>query len=422
MLKEIHLKIWAVSMLSVFLVLMTVLIAVYELNHHKMMEIADYTLSYLAEHQGSFPKDMDKEESPDEVEKQRAAILAYLKEAPELPFESRFFVVEIGSDGICLSAQVGRIAAVNEVEAIQLAAEAIKSDHNSGTIRRFRYVIRSEEGFKRVIFLDISRSLWTLNNFRRQSFFVASFSLLAILILSYLFSRWAMRPIAAVEVQQKAFVSNAGHELKTPLSVIEADIYLLEAELGNNEWLDDLKLQTSRLRRLTQQLIFLSRSEEVRLEAERQPIDFIPLINDLLKHFKALSELEGKRLEFHSELESATILGETGLLEELCIILIDNAFKYGAPERPIEVRVLEAPRHHLILEVENHLPEAVQIEVEKLFRRFQRGNAARTTDGSFGLGLAIAEAIVQRHDGNIEASQPSADCFRIRVKLPRIEA
>lgn len=409
MIKRLRIRFIVVSMLSLLLVLLLIMGTVNLLNYRKVVQEADETLLILQENGGIFPKKeggkwMQEEPGPRPM-------------SPELPYESRYFSVLLSSAGDVISADTGKIAAIDTETAVAFAQRLWQSGRTHGFISHYRYARQIGEEGVRFIFLDCGRSLDTFRSFLLASCVISLIGLLAVLGLIALFSKRIVRPVAESYEKQKRFITDAGHELKTPLTIIDADAAVLEMEVGESDWLRDIQAQTKRLAGLTSDLIYLSRMEE---ENQLRIIDFplSDLAEETVRSFQAMAKLQGKR--FTAEIEPMlSFHGDEKEIRQLLSILLDNALKYSEPEGWISF-VLKRQEKKLLLSVENSTRAALPDRLEQLFDRFYRAEQSRNSQtGGYGLGLSIAKAIVQAHKGRIYALHSGKDALRIEVLLPQ---
>lgn len=227
--------------------------------------------------------------------------------------------------------------------------------------------------------------------------------LAAVFALSALISGRAVRPIVESFQRQKQFITNAGHELKTPLSIINANADVLRLTHGDSQWVDSIQHQTRRMSRLIQEMLRLARLEE-HSAAQFAPVDLSALTEELAADFSVLAQQGGKRFSCTIQ-PDLRLQGDEARLRELLSILLDNAVKYSTPEGRISL-TLEKHGRRPLLRVSNAVeaPFSDQ-QLAHLFDRFYRCDDSRSTQtGGYGLGLAIAREIAQRHKGRLTAS------------------
>ena len=257
-------------------------------------------------------------------------------------------------------------------------------------------------------------------NFRTTllaSLALAAAGLGAVLVLLLILSSRIVRPVAESYEKQKRFITDAGHELKTPMTIIGADADLLEMECGENQWLADIRRQTQRLTGLTNDLIYLSRMEE---QPGLQRIEF-PLSDvaeEMAASFLAPARSQGKGLSI-AVAPMLSFTGEEKSIRQLISILLDNALKYSPEGGELSLR-LERQGRSLLLTVSNTLEQPIaREEMACFFDRFYRGDQSRNQAGGYGLGLSIARSIVSAHRGKIRAeSSGDGHTLSVVVTLP----
>ncbi len=400
-----------VSVCSVAAVLFVILGVVNWMNYRQVVEDVDRILDILAENNGSFPERGVPEEEP---ERDRRGAPPGI--SPETPYESRYFTVYFNEDEDVIRADVGRIAAVDESEAVAYAEEVNKRPGNRGFLHNYRYVKTDEGGTPMVIFLDCGRSLAQVRGFLTVSASVAAAGTGAVFLLLILFSKRAVKPYVESYEKQKRFITDAGHEIKTPLTIIDADAEIIVLETGENEWVEDIRKQIQRLKELTEDLIFLSKMEERRGDAECVEFPISEVALETARSFQSLAMLQGKMFESCVE-PLVSYTGEMKNIQRLFSILLDNALKYSPEGGRISFR-LERRGRNIYINVSNTADFISREHLAHLFDRFYRVDASRNSQtGGHGIGLSIAKAIVSAHKGRITAASPDGKSLTIQVIL-----
>ena len=418
MIKKLRFKFIAVSMLSLTFVLVVILGSIHWMSYRKTIGEADDILSVLAVNHGMFPQ-MDaapRKEMPQDISPKDGTLRKHNFSA-ETPYESRFFSVLIGDEGKVLSVDIGKIAAVDQTTAEAYAVDVWKSGKSKGFCDSYRFTLIKEPSGTRVIFLDCGRSLSTFHTMLLSSFFISLLGLSAVLLLLILFSGRIIKPVAESYEKQKRFITDAGHEIKTPLTIIGADADLLEMEFGESEWLTDLRRQTNRLSNLTNDLIYLSRMDEEKPRLQMIEFPLSDMMEEITQSFQSLIKSQNKQLIAEiSPMISFT--GDEKAIRQLLSILLDNAIKYSPEEGTICVK-LEKENHAVKLLVSNTTIQPIEIgSLKHLFDRFYRLDGSRSSStGGYGLGLAIAHSIVTAHRGKIWAESPKENFLRIHVSM-----
>lgn len=425
MIKKLRIKFIAASMLSLALVLLVILGGINVMSYRKVVSDADAILSVLASNQGMFPQRLPQAEdgSPrKDFPQNNAGDNGNLHKrgfSDETPYESRFFSVLLNENGQVLSTDTGKIAAVNQTAAGEYAQAVWDSGRSSGFWAHYRFLRSTEGNVVRVIFLDCGRSLSSFRAVLLASISISLLGLLAVLVLLMILSRRIVTPAAESYEKQRRFITDAGHEIKTPLTIIGADADLLELECGENEWLADIKRQVNRLTGLTNDLIYLSRMDEER--PQLQPMDFSlsDVTEDVVHAFQGPVKAQNKGLQMDIQ-PLLSFHGDEKSIRQLVSILLDNAVKYSPDGGTISVR-LEKEGRSLKLTVSNPTVQPVEkAQLNRLFDRFYRMDQSRSSStGGYGLGMSIAQSIVAVHRGKIRAECPGEHMLAILVTLPQ---
>ena len=414
MIKKLRIKLILASMFSIIIVLCIIMSTICFLNYRQMAADADSNLAILAENGGNFPMSWGYQEKDPPPGGGGGRERGF---SPELPYELRYFSVSLDSEGHPITVNTGKIAAVNGSEAVEYARRVWEKAGSRGFEDDYRYFVHSSGSETEIFFLDCGRSLDTLRKFVITGIAVSLASLLVILLLLSFLSGRIVKPFSESYEKQRRFITDAGHELKTPLTIIDADAQILEMDFGENEWLQDIQQQTKRLADLTHDLILLSRMEEDRPQA--QPIEF-PLsdvVEETAQAFQALAKTQGKSLTCSAQ-KMISMYGDEKAVRRLITILLDNAVKYTEPDGIISL-TLERQRNTVRLSVYNTTSFISRDHLEHLFERFYRTDQSRNSQtGGYGLGLSIAAAIVKVHKGKISASTEDEKSLRVTVTFP----
>lgn len=425
MIKRLRRKFIAACMLSLAVVLTAILGGVNLMSYCKVVSDADTILSLLDANGGAFPKSHSGQEekpagdlSPDGIPPGKKDFFGQRGISPETPYESRFFSVLLGTDGQVLQVDTGQIAAVDEEDAVVYAQNVSAAGRNSGFYGNYRYLLCKDEQGSLIIFLDCGRSLSSFYTTLITSMLLALLGLLLVLLLLLILSKRIVRPVAESYEKQKQFITDAGHELKTPMTIISADADLAEMECGENQWITDIRRQAQRLTGLTNDLIYLSRMEEE--QPKLQLIDF-PLSDvteEMAQSFQALAKSQEKDFTLHIQ-PMISFAGDEKAIRQLLSILLDNALKYSPAGGQLELR-LEKQGRTVLLVVSNTSAQPVECDkLPHLFDRFYRTDQSRSSQtGGYGLGLSIARSIVLAHKGKIRAESPDGRILTFVIHLP----
>lgn len=433
MIKKLQNRFILISMLSMLLVLTIIMGAVNVLNYQKMVQDAEDILTILAENNGNFPKKLppldknpsenmpsadfsEEKNSSKYTEPPEPKFPRHDELSPELPYETRYFSVVLDENGTIQSTDTGKIAAVDKDTASQYASQIWKSGKISGFHSSYRYRRKASPDETRIIFLDCSRTLSTFRSFLLTSILVSILGLCSVLILVFFFSRMVMKPIAESYEKQRQFITDAGHEIKTPLTIIDANCEILEMEYGTTEWSQSIQNQTARLLDLTNSLIYLSRMEEPKKHLQKFDFCISDLVEETLQSFLPLAAAQGKTFSANIK-PLLSYCGDQSSIGQLISILLDNAVKYSAPQSSIEV-TLEKRGKNICLMVCNLAEELTAEHIPHLFDRFYRADTSHNSEtGGYGIGLSIARAVTDAHKGKIWAECRENNSLLITVLL-----
>lgn len=271
-----------------------------------------------------------------------------------------------------------------------------------------------------LVFSDISSESSALAALIRNSVIIGIFAFLAFLAISIFLSRWAVKPVAAAWLQQKQFVADASHELKTPLTVIMTNAELLQGEgyddAERKTFSQSILLMSRQMKLLVEKMLELAKSDAEQTKRQIKPVNLSSLILDTVISFEGVFVEKGLTVESSVESE-IMVLGNEQALQQMADILLDNAQKYSSPNSKTTVRLYSSGHGKCQLSVSNSGAEIPQEDLKKIFQRFYRMDKARSRDGSFGLGLSIAESIVTQHKGKIWAeSKGGLNTFVVELR------
>ena len=411
MIRKLRRRLVGAAMLALALVLTAVLGGINWMSYRKVVRDADNILTVLSENDGKFPQRGENDVPPPAGEGDPGHGMS-----PETPFESRYFTVLLDADGTVLRTDTGRIAAV-DAETAQQDALAVWQSGGSGFRGDYRYAVSTQDGNTLVIFLDCGRSLSAFRSTLLASAAVSVAGLAAVFLLLLLFSGRIVRPMAESYEKQRQFVTDAGHEIRTPLTIIRADAELAGMDCGPNEWLQDITRQTERLTGLTNDLIFLSRMDEDAPAQQRIEFPLSDVAEEMAQSFLAPARMQGKTLEISVE-PMLSYCGDEKAIRQMLSILLDNAVKYSPEGARLALR-LERQGRGVRLTVQN--PSAQPLDparLDRMFDRFYRGDPARSETSGYGLGLAIVQSVAAVHRGKVRARCPEQNVLQITVTLP----
>lgn len=419
MIRDLRKKFILVAMLSTMLVLTAIMGVVNFSNYREMLDRAGEMTALLEQNDGKFPEEpswheQDDTETPpakpenDEKDKSRFSV--------ETPFETRYFTVTVDENGEVTDCDLDRIAAVDEETAEEYTQTAQQKNKTTGFQGIYRYRVTETEDGAKYVFLDCRREI---SNFRTVLVTTISVSLLglaAVFVLVVIFSRMVFRPVEESIQKQKRFITDASHELKTPLTIIDANTEVMEMESGESQWTKSTRKQIQRLSGLVQQLVTLSRLDEEKGLEEKCEFNLSEAVSECVQPYESLAQTREKNLTLNIE-EDITYTGDERSIRQLAGILMDNAVKYSSENGNITL-TLKKKGKKIFLEVYNDADDLPQGKMDVLFERFYRLDSSRNSGtGGSGIGLSVAKAIVQAHKGKITAENKNGRGLTITVIL-----
>ena len=431
MIKTLRLRFILVSMLSVICVLSVIMAAVNISSSKNSADKADELAAYIADHDGRFPSFSAPAADPykpsykpsgtsfsvsdTDGSDTAAAPEAQADAAPpdglgtkhgftsETPFETRFFTVRLTSAGEVSEINLGSIFSVTDETAASLAQQAASKASDKGYTGGYRYLVReAEDGSKMVVFVDNHRELSSQKSFLRSSLLVSAAGILAVFFLVLALSRRVISPIAEAYEKQKRFITDASHELKTPLTVIDASAEVIAMEQGESEWISTIRSEVKRLTALTNSLVSLTRMDEADSHLVMTDFSLSDAVEETAEPFLSLAASRGLGLTLSIE-KNLSYNGCESALRQLVSILLDNAVKYSADGGEIALS-LKRQGGRLHLSCKNPTAPMKKGSHDELFRRFYRADDSRNSaTGGFGIGLSLARATAEAHKGKILA-------------------
>ena len=332
-----------------------------------------------------------------------------------------FFRLTLSPEGELLSCEGGYFDLSDEDFLNRLIEAVGERSAETGIIEEYhlRYLRRETPNEQILVFSDITSEAHALQHLLTSCLLIGLAGLGLFLVVSILFARWAVRPVEHAWEQQKQFVGDASHELKTPLTVILTNTELLQSgscsDSDRNRFLSSTRQMAEQMRGLVEELLSLTRADNAETRKAWQRTDLSKCVSDAVLPFEPVFYEKGLAIETEIE-DGLFVNGNDAQLRQVTEILLDNAQKYCAPATTTVV-CLRRQGKHVLLSVDSHGTELTRQEQKDIFRRFYRLDQARSMNHSYGLGLAIAKQITESHKGKIWAE--SGDGInRFRVQLP----
>ena len=413
MIRKLKIRFICLAMAALFIVLAITVIGMNAINYSTIVKDADSILSFLSRNKGIFPEtDMNI------TTEHKAPGVPSIPDAPrpfspETPYESRYFSVLVDEFGTIIHTETSRIFSVDSEQAGEYAEKVFLSGNRSGFMDEYRYLQSDEGNITRIIFLDCGRKLDGFYTYLWISIGMTLAGLAVMFFVIVFFAGKIVRPMAESYEKQKRFITDAGHEIKTPLTIINANVDLLEEDPEDADCLHDIRQQAERLTTLTNDLVYLARMEEADKPLEMTDIAVSEIISETAAAFRAPAVTQEK--EFICQIKPGLYMkGNDKAIRQLINIMLDNALKYSPEGGTIAIHFAQVKRT-LQLNIFNTTEAAVNSEeLEHVFDRFYRMDKSRNSaTGGHGIGLSVAKAIVEAHHGTIRAWSQDGFSFNI---------
>ena len=400
MTKTLRMKFIVTAMTAVSILLILLIGGINIANFSVNERVTRDFLKVLAENGGS----LSDREPPDEL-KERPADLFRFQENGRQPAPMEYFWAETDGAGMVVSCDVSHMSSFTVKEAEAYISRIAVLNQPWGRDDGMRYFISELESGKGnlIVVADISNQLRSELRVLLLSLAAGAAGWFFMLILISLLSGRAVRPIVENMEKQKRFVTDAGHEIKTPLAIIMANTDALELHQGETKWSRNIRGQTERLSGLMQNLLTLSRMDEGTAGTLMSECSLSEMTRDAVAQFREPAENRGISV-LCDIAENVTVTGDKVRLLQLLTILLDNAVKYAEGGTP-EIRVsVSRQERTAVLRISNTCFLGQDEDPGKWFERFYRGDSARTQkSGGYGIGLSAASAIVRLHKGSVKA-------------------
>ena len=397
MIRKLQYKFISIATVSMFTMLLIVIGVINLISSIRNRQESGTLLEYIADNDGyipSFPKDNTDRGSLDVVL------------TPETQFETRYFAVHF-SAGEVSDVNLEHVAAFSYDDAAKFAAQILKEDPDRGmrivSGRSYDYLVRDRGvNGKLVVVLDTTRLYTSTVAMVRFSVYVGLIMLGLFFIMVSVLSRRVLKPIIDNIESQKQFITNASHELKTPIAIISANTEVIEMTSGETEWTKSIRNQTGRLTGLINRLIALAKLQEYG-QTQLCQINASLITKEVASSFQPVLEQQGKEYAYDVE-EGIFIEAEERSFHELVSILLDNAAKYCDEGGRVEV-VAQKKGKALQLSVSNSYAEGEGVDYSRFFERFYRQDESHNSEKKgYGIGLAMASEMVRQFKGKISVS------------------
>ncbi len=406
--RRLRRKFILVAMGAVTVVLTLIIAGINIVNYSHVCKMADARLDYiLAGKDGIDWGDESKAEpanGKDAGDSQAGVRIRHFEGmTAESPFDTRYFTVTIDA-GQVADVNTARIAAVGAKRAASIAARLHAKGWTSGFSGNYRYTTDVQDDEITYVFVDCSRELASFHSFLSASVAISCIGWLAVLAIVTVASGAVIRPMVESYSKQKRFITDASHEIKTPLAVIDAANEVQEIESGESEWTQSIHEQVARLTALTERLVFLARMDEGSAGFTMASIDLSEAVDKAAAPFESVAVSRGKRLSM-SVATGVRAHADAAAVAQVVELLLDNATRYASEGSVIELSLRAVSRVQgkgaIELVVSNAVDELPEGDLDRLFDRFYRADVSRSSKtGGSGVGLSVVRAIAEAHGGS----------------------
>lgn len=405
MLKKMRRRFIAAAMAAIFAVTLVLLLAVNLWYRNISTQRLDETLNAML--MGDFSSVPQVGESDDWI---------FDSQSPETKYMTRFFAVSLDESRTHARVYSDYIATVSADQALEYAEAIADSGSQRGYMGEYRYVARQLSGTEIIVFLNAAKEQQAMRTLLIVSCVTAAVSLAAMLALVAAFSGRAIAPYVKNMELQKQFITDAGHELKTPLTSISTSADVLAMESGDNEWVENIQKQCQRLSKLVCDMVTLSRLDESAPVPETAEYSLSDAAWEAAEPFCALAAATNKQYTKDIE-DELSVRGDRAAVQQIISILLDNAFKYSDENGSVRLSV-RRHRKGAVIEVFNTCRPGATENMDRFFDRFYRADKARSSEiGGTGIGLSIAKAAAEAQGGSISVRSDDGKSIVFSVKI-----
>ncbi len=431
MIEQIRRRFIAVTMAAVLIALALIMGLINRFSYFSNTANADLVLTLIASNNGKLPDSI-----PDsykgilddyKVETATSIMDGFNTRGKQRAFSSmtdetlskvRYFTVSVNKSGTIVGMDTANMVKVDSDRAVSIVQSLMATtDKDHGYYVPYRYLVKDTMTGSMYIFLDCTSELMSMFYLIIFSIFISVAALILVFLLVLLLSKRAVRPIEETYNKQKQFITNAGHELKTPLAIISSCTDVIEMENGESKWTEGIHEQVGRLTTMTAELVTLAKMQESTTKLEKTAINVSKLATDTFAPFSLLAEEKGFTMNI-SVMPDLYMYANKQMLEQLCSILADNAIKYATPGSEIRLGVRRKGRK-IIVYSDNASEGIAKGSHKEFFDRFYRGDQSHSSEKKgYGIGLSTAYTIVDAHGGKISALSEEENRLQITAVFP----
>ncbi len=404
MFKSLRRKFVATSVASVAVVIILMASTLNFINYYKMGQRVDDSLYEASKSSALVTIFSDGEED----------MIVTKNTASKTPNNNGFSIAKIDENKNVIRSYRDDVLIKGKDDLQKLVTDAVNESSTSGYVGTYRYLKVNNDAGNLVLLLNTQRDLDSFHAFMRNSIIVSSIVILSVFILLVLISKKVIAPIQQSYQKQKQFITDASHELKTPLAIIRSNTDVLELENGDSKWTKNIQNQVDRLTSLVNSLVVFSRMEE-KDTAEKVKFNLSESLHARIDDFEELASFQKKHIIADID-NNIYYRGEQQAIVQLLDILLENAIKYATKETNINV-TLKKNKKYAMMKISNQA-NVKKGDLRKVFDRFYRLDESRnSTVKGYGIGLSMAKLIAEKHKEVIKAYAPEDGIFKIEVRF-----
>ena len=420
MVKKLRRKFILIATIGVVIIVVGALGLINVITYTRMESQVMSVLTYICHNDGHLPK---KESTANHSWFDEPS---WTDDTPEFSYQVRFFSVLVDSNGYAKNINIKNIASFTETEAIEYARTTIQAAIKDNTMQGFfkkeratyaYMIVPHEDGSYLIAVLDCTRDMAAIHSFLRNSLWFGLVCIILYVMILVALCNLAIQPFVHNMENQKRFITNAGHELKTPIAIISANTEALEMISGKSEWTENILKQVQRLSKLINDLIILSKMSEEKQEICWEEVNISSIASNIAESFRTMIADQKKQLVCHIE-PNISVRSDEKRLYTLINIFMDNAVKYCDDNGLIDITVTTAKKHKgAVVAIANTYAEGAHMDFSHFFERFYRGDESHNSKKSgYGIGLSMAEELAQLLKGKIQVDyKKDTIIFTIRI-------
>ncbi len=410
MIKDLRKKFIRITMLAVAMVMILLCLIVNTANYLSVNSELNSKLDTICQNQGTIPvPEKDGSKPPETLDREPFS--------REEPYSTRYFVLKFDDSGQLSDKSLEHIAAVTESDVDEFLEVAVKAGGGYGYYSGYKYYVEHQGEDRNIaIFIDCYEDLKKIYTIGILSIAAMAICIVLVYVIVVMLSGRVVEPMIKNEQKQKQFITDAGHELKTPITVITTSLTVLEMEVGKQKWIDKAMSQTEKLKNLVNSLVSLAKMDEGAGILKKDTFDISDAIEDTARSFEDFARTQGHKLNI-SVADGIRYTGDEYAIRQLASVLIDNAVKYAEPDTDIYFE-MKKDKKGVSISTKNTCSGITAEDTGRLFDRFYRPDKSRNSaTGGFGIGLSLARSIAEGHGGTISARLAEDNIIEFTAEL-----